>query len=399
MKKKIKILLSIFCIPIVLITYLIRSLILVRWYNGQIFTRIGACVSMLEYFFANSNKAGRFLTIIIFPNNKFANNFLEKKYKNRITIMPYWFVSLLDFTNNYLSKFFTYGTLHKINKEEIKVRDDNGNLQKKKIFLSFNNQENNNGLSFLKKVECNSSKKIICLIIRDRDYLKKAEPNIDFSYHNYRNTDPNSYIEGIKYLVEQGYFVFRMGKFAKNKINFRHENFYDYAVSNNRSDFLDIWLLNKSSFCISTGTGLDEVARLFLKPILFINFTNCRLFTSHTCGITYPKILYKNDKPLMLKDYFNKNNNFGKSKDFLDQNIKMINYSNIEIKTIFREFDQMYKNNFLITEKNHQILQKRFINDFKNCLDKDHDLKKYHAFMHNKGYMGNYFLNKVYNNI
>ena len=27
----------------------------------------------------------------------------------------------------------------------------------------------------------------------------------------------------------------------------------------------------------------------------------------------------------MLKDYFYKNNNFGKSKDFLDQNIKMIN--------------------------------------------------------------------------
>ena len=58
----------------------------------------------------------------------------------------------------------------------------------------------------------------------------------------------------------------------------------------------------------------------------------------------------------------------------------------------------MYKNNFLITEKNHQILQKRFINDFKNCLEKDHDLKKYHAFMNNKGYMGNYFLNKVYIN-
>ena len=397
MKKIFKILLSLIFIPIILTIYLLRSFVLVRWYNVQIFNRIGTCVSMLEYFFVNSNRRGKFFTVLIFPKKKFANDFLEKKYKNKITLMPHWFVLILDFTNNYISKILKSGQIHKINENEMKIRDDNGNLQKKKIFLSFIDNEDNDGLLFLKQIGCVPKKKIICLIVRDENYLKKAQPSVDFSYHSYRDSDPNSYIEGIKHLTDQGYFVIRMGKFIKNKINFDHKNFFDYGASEKRSDFLDIWLIKKSTFCISTGTGLEEVARLFLKPILFINFTNSRLFTSHTCGITYPKILHKNNKQLSLSDYFKTNNNLSKTQEFLDQNITITNYNSSEIKIIFEEFDEMYKNNFLIVKKNHQILQNKFMLDFKKCLHQDQELKKEHKFMHEKGYMGYYFLKKVYN--
>ena len=169
MKKIFKILLSLIFIPIILTIYLLRSFVLVRWYNVQIFNRIGTCVSMLEYFFVNSNRRGKFFTVLIFPKKKFANDFLEKKYKNKITLMPHWFVLILDFTNNYISKILKSGQIHKINENEMKIRDDNGNLQKKKIFLSFIDNEDNEGLLFLKQIGCVPKKKIICLIVRDEN--------------------------------------------------------------------------------------------------------------------------------------------------------------------------------------------------------------------------------------
>ena len=190
MKKIFKILLSLIFIPIILTIYLLRSFVLVRWYNVQIFNRIGTCVSMLEYFFVNSNRRGKFFTVLIFPKKKFANDFLEKKYKNKITLMPHWFVLILDFTNNYISKILKSGQIHKINENEMKIRDDNGNLQKKKIFLSFIDNEDNEGLLFLKQIGCVPKKKIICLIVRDENYLKKAQPSVDFSYHSYREFRP-----------------------------------------------------------------------------------------------------------------------------------------------------------------------------------------------------------------
>ena len=149
MKKIIKILLSLIFIPIILTIYIFRPFVLVRWFDGQIFNRIGACVSMLEYYFVNSNIRGKFLTFLIFPKIKFANNFLEKKYKEKITLIPNWFILLLDFTNNYISKFIKSGQIHKISKDEMKIRDDNGNLQKKNFFIFFNYKEDNEGLLFL----------------------------------------------------------------------------------------------------------------------------------------------------------------------------------------------------------------------------------------------------------
>ena len=44
----------------------------------------------------------------------------------------------------------------------------------------------------------------------------------------------------------------------------------DYANSEIRSDFMDIYLGAKCFFCISTGVGLDAVPVMFRRPIAFV---------------------------------------------------------------------------------------------------------------------------------
>ena len=52
-------------------------------------------------------------------------------------------------------------------------------------------------------------------------------------------------------LAEKGYWVFRMGKAVEDVFNVEHPRVIDYAQSNERSDFLDIWLMANCYFCIT----------------------------------------------------------------------------------------------------------------------------------------------------
>ena len=44
----------------------------------------------------------------------------------------------------------------------------------------------------------------------------------------------------------------------------------DYVNSDLKSDFMDVFLGAKCSFCLSTSFGFDEVPNLFRKPIIYL---------------------------------------------------------------------------------------------------------------------------------
>ena len=69
-----------------------------------------------------------------------------------------------------------------------------------------------------------------------------------------------------KYLASKGIFVIRMGAKVKNKLNYSNEKIIDYATNGMRNEFMDIYIVAKCYFWITTDTGLDNVAKLFRKP-------------------------------------------------------------------------------------------------------------------------------------
>ena len=140
--------------------------------------------------------------------------------------------------------------------------------------FNFSSEQNKIGVNFFDKIGVKKNNKIVCLIVRDDFYKKNFSnsKNKNWNYHSYRNADIKSYLKTIKYLNKKGYFVIRMGKGAYNSLKYKNSFYFDYARSNLRNDFLDFWIIANSYFCITTGTGVDELCAIYHIPTVDTNF-------------------------------------------------------------------------------------------------------------------------------
>ena len=72
-------------------------------------------------------------------------------------------------------------------------------------------------------------------------------------------------------LAKRGYYVFRMGVNVLKPLKSSNSKVIDYANLQIRSDFMDIYLAAKCSFCVSTFAGFDEICHDFRKPLVYTN--------------------------------------------------------------------------------------------------------------------------------
>ena len=116
--------------------------------------------------------------------------------------------------------------------------------------------------------------KYICLLVRDTAYYSNHSDNDTCnSLRAYRNADISSYKKAALFLAENDFYVIRMGKKINTEFDVKHKNVIDYASSQFRSDFMDIYLSATCYFFMSTLCGLDGVAHAFRRPILATNVT------------------------------------------------------------------------------------------------------------------------------
>ena len=133
------------------------------------------------------------------------------------------------------------------------MRDIN-NLFEKCQVLDFTNEEEIYGKKILNKFGLKDKDKFVCLAVRDGAYqLKKIPARYrNWAYHDHRHTDVDKFMLAAEELAKRGYFVFRMGVVVEKPFNSKNSKIIDYANSNLRSDFMDVYLGAKCSFCIST---------------------------------------------------------------------------------------------------------------------------------------------------
>ena len=147
--------------------------------------------------------------------------------------------------------------------------------------------------------------KIVLIYGRDSAYLESVVDNAkDWSYHNYRNSDMDTYIKAAEWLAGQGVWVLRMGKMMQKPFKTKHPRIIDYAFNNQKSDLLDVWLFANCSAVISTGTGIDAVSEVYGVPIIFINILPFRYIHSYSYSTWVSKRLYwrANNKALTLME-------------------------------------------------------------------------------------------------
>ncbi|MFM9002852.1 MAG: TIGR04372 family glycosyltransferase, partial [Acidimicrobiaceae bacterium] len=176
--------------------------------------------------------------------------------------------------------------------------------------LYFKNSELTKGKEFLRRLDTSSPRKFVCLNVRDSSFLANSENlgwsrSRDWSYHDYRNSEIQSYVRAAETLAEMGYTVFRMGVIVKEALVSSHPRVIDYATNGMRTEFLDIFLGAHCEFCVTTGSGFDSIPIIFRRPLLYVNHLPLMNPSLHTtdCFFYLKSLQFKDSKiPLALRD-------------------------------------------------------------------------------------------------
>jgi putative glycosyltransferase (TIGR04372 family) len=241
------------------------------------------------------NHIRRDVVIYAVPNRNSANKFLSQMFQRETRFV----------TGNFGASLYHAAT--KINDMILTtehVPDFDGLLTKHSILPKFTSSELKDGDHFLESVGCVGDRKFVCLLVRDNSYIRNRFPSKFDGYTSYRNSEISTYIEAAEALGDLGFHVFRMGSDSENALESKHPNVIDYARNGMRSEFLDIFLSAHCTFFISTGSGLDEVPKIFRRPLTYLNLQPLGSDLNYTDVLVYPKILRDatSNAPLTLRE-------------------------------------------------------------------------------------------------
>jgi len=196
-----------------------------------------------------------------------ANRFLTKIWRREMIVLPAWLLGPAITLNR---RLFSSQPQYEIFRGD--DRDLTLSLEATTSSVQLRDSEEKSGWAQLERLGVPAGSKIVCLAARDSAYLKSRYPENDFSYHDFRDSDIDTFSLAANWLVDQGFYVIRMGKVVEKQWSTGNPRVIDYANSVYRSDFMDVFISSKCSFMISTQLGIDSIAHsVFRKPMLYVN--------------------------------------------------------------------------------------------------------------------------------
>ena len=340
MVKIIKLPLYIMAIPVVLTIRLIRPFLLVR-FLGLISSRIGHFAANTELYLCEQDACinipnQRYIDLFYMSYKPICNQQLATMWHRVLRIWPAWILAPICWIN----RLIPGGQLHEIGNNTQHDRDVHNLLERFPPHLQFTSEEETRGAVGLNAMGIPIGAPFICITVRDSAYLASHLSNGDcnsYSYHNYRDSDIQNYVLAVEALAERGYFIIRMGAKVHSAINSTHRKVIDYATNGMRSDFMDIYLGAKCTFCITVGTGFDAVPTIFRRPILQVN--NAPLGYCSTWGkpllLTKHHIDMKSGHELTLSEIFTHGVGFCmRSSDYESKGVVLIENTPEEIRDV-----------------------------------------------------------------
>ena len=251
---------------------------------------------MLARIHADEIAAKKSFLIIWVPESTISNYYVYTIWKRIIRIVPYnIFSSSILQTAIYLEK------LTKI-KLTYRFIGWDGYLPYEHLLLD---KHTNFYIPKVEEQECiktlqlngiDVSKKWVCILARDSEYLNRVIPDLNWDFNSYRNSDIHSYMEAAEYLADKNFLVFRMGTHVSQPfVSKESELIIDYANSEWRTERLDIFLASNCYFFISSSTGLDAISFATRKPVLTVNLAQPLSF-----------LKYHKDHLFILKKFFHR---------------------------------------------------------------------------------------------
>ena len=255
-----------------LIIILLRPFIKIKIYLVRS-NRIGHFAADLELHLCEKKELKiKELSIFYFARPA-CNSQLAKMWKRKLLILPPFFIRPLDYIIRSVPCLNSFmGTTINYDRDVLNLYD------KYPPQLTFTPQEEVLGKKKLIEIGIPKGSSFVCLIIRDGRYLNPENDGNSDQKNTYRNSSIKNYSQAAENLAALGYFVLRMGALVEQPFPTNNPLVIDYATNGSRSEFMDIYLGAKCTFCISTGTGFDAIPNIFRRPIVFVNYSPIEYF-------------------------------------------------------------------------------------------------------------------------
>ena len=131
------------------------------------------------------------------------------------------------------------------------------------FYFSLTDSEKERGFDLKKKLGIKELNPIVTIHIRERNYIPS------YKYHDYRNADLSNYIPAINYLIDNGFYVIRLGDKSMRPIINAPTQLIDAPFHPEYSDFFDPYFVSESKFFMGSPSGPLSLAWGFDIPILW----------------------------------------------------------------------------------------------------------------------------------
>ena len=287
------------------------------------------------------------------PKKLQANRYLATKWKQVIRVLPSWWIDALHSVGTKISML-------RLVEPHMSIRGSLNSLDRTDAQLELTDNEIAEGMSQLRAIGIDPNKPYACLVVRDGGYYASLGEKESDGY-SFLNFDISTFEQAALSLVQRGYQVVRMGAGSAATFGAGHSTVIDYANSNLRSEFLDIYIAATCSFAISTQTGPDAVCLAFRRPVCYIDVTRfSQFFFGTKLAWWNPAELWQGDSRLTLRDilrgpiFWIKDPN-----DFIRQGIRQVRSSAERIDHLVMSFVDAFENNVNrlneIDEKVHSV--------------------------------------------
>ena len=194
---------------------------------------------------------------------------------------------------------------------------------------------------------------LVTLCVRDDSRISEL---------NYRNSDINDFLPLIEYLTVHNYQVIRMGRRSETWLRKDIPGYFDYSSCKFQTDKLDLAIIEISSFVISTGTGLDDIAFSFRKPVLYMNTLPILIpNTSHLLKGVLPKLLWKTNKLLSFSDLCKFDLlNLNRTSQFENFGITYTSNGAVEMVTFVEDYLSVRSNGFCLDMGTYSPISRRW---------------------------------------
>ena len=284
---------------IVIVLRCIRPLVKIR-FGGVWSFRLGHLVGNNECYLSERDAGMHkgFIDFFYFDGQS-SHPLIEKQYRRQLNVLPRWFVRLICGVNRLFPGFQKF----EIGPQQID-RDINNLWEKYAPHLHFAPDDERKGERLLKSLGIPPGAKWACLIVRDSAFMKKHDPNHDYSYHDYRDSEVSTYVATCWELIQRGYYVIRMGKVAEKRLPIDHPQAIDYPFHPEESDFGQFYLGAKCALAFGASTGFMAIPQVFHRPTAVVNFVPIEYISSWLRGIVIWKHHIRDGKRMSMREIF-----------------------------------------------------------------------------------------------